>query len=153
MKKNVKPHFRIAETRDVFKILQLYQKAKTSIWQDILFLDYKRLERAIAAKTALWLLAEEGEKPIATLSFIFDTDHGLAKITRMLVDPDVTESKEHLRALLHFGLTTLKAKISEIDIIYTTTLSMTLEQQEITLEEGFRILGVFPNVSEKIKVV
>lgn len=145
MKSKILSPFRIAGSHDVFKILQLYQRAKTSIWQDILFLDYKRLERAIASKSALWIVSERQNRVIAALSIIFDVDQGLSKITRMLVDPEVSDPKEELRSLLHYSLATLKLRVPGIEIIYTTTLSMTLEQQEITLEEGFKILGVFPN--------
>ncbi len=141
--------YREALPSDVFRILHLYQKAKISVWQDTLFLDYKRLETAIGAKTSLWLVAENGTNGsstcIAALSFIVDENHGLSKITRMLIDPEVPQSKEQLRELLRYSLTELKKKFPQVDVVYTTTLSMSLSQQELTLEEGFNILGVFPN--------
>jgi len=138
--------FRVATVRDVFPIIELYQKAKNSTGQDTLFLDYKKLGDAINSNESLWIIYQSAEGRIeAALSMLLDRQHYVAKITRMLVNPESEAPKQLMRELLQFSLSTLEKTVGSIDVVYTTTLSMSLGQQEITLELGFKILGVFPN--------
>jgi hypothetical protein len=52
---------------------------------------------------------------------------------------------EFLRSTIRYTLELLDQNEREIDVVYSTTLSLPLRLQAVTLLEGFQILGVFPN--------
>lgn len=136
---------RRATRADVFPILQLYQKAARDPSFDRLFLDYRKLAAAIGKPDGLWLLQEAGGRPAALVSGLVDAAHGVAKITRMLVDPELRSPRELARAALRGALELLDSARPRIEVIYTTTFTMSLDEQQLTLDEGFKVLGIFPN--------
>lgn len=137
--------FRQAHISDVFNIIKLYQKAKVSPDIDPLFLDYRRLEESIRSNQNLWVLTEIEGSVNAAIYLNFDWSQGLCKISRMIVDHEVEDAKGVLKECLRYVLHLIHNEHEDIDIVYTTTMSMSLEQQNITLEEGFKTLGIFPN--------
>jgi hypothetical protein len=61
------------------------------------------------------------------------------------VDHSLADAQDILRYSLRNALDYLRKVIGAVDAVYTTTLSMPMDVQEVTLLEGFKILGVFPN--------
>ncbi len=139
--------FRKALLADAFSIMQLYQYSQFERLADPMFLDYKRLEQAMLNPNSNWIVGEINGTVRTLISMNLDLEQRICKIARMMVDPRIPESKSILRETLNYVLHILENNEQPIDIVYTTTLSLTLEEQEMTHEEGFKILGIFPNLS------
>lgn len=137
--------FRLATALDVFPIISLAQKSQLNVSADSLFADYKKLEKALSEDRGIWVLAEVEGAPSAVISIVLEKSEGIAKVNRMFVDREKPNSEAVLRETLKYALHYLEKMHEGIDMVYSSTMSMTLSQQELTLNEGFQILGVFPN--------
>ena len=137
--------FKEALVDDTFRIMELYQRAESGNYQDLLFLDYKKLQEAIALETGIWMIADSGHKVAAVVSGLIDPEQGICKITRIHEDKSFENSNLITRQLLRAMLELLKEKFPMIDLAYTSTFTMSMEHQRMTLDEGFKVLGIFPN--------
>ena len=136
-------NYRRAETSDAFELMNLYQRCCTTERpDDAVLLDYKELLKALVSEGEFWFLSELDGKILSFFSMMTDAENRLAKINRVVIDPEWKESS----AILKGALPLLLERISDtVDLIYTTTRTLTLQQQELTLAMGFKVLGVFPN--------
>lgn len=137
--------YRLAKKSDVPAILWLYHKSRGTSAPEEFFLNADAMESGIVADDGAWLIAERGGRAIAFISAQIDREQGLCKIMRLAVDTEEPDRRDILRGALRRFLTHVETEIGGIDIVYTTTLSLSLTEQEITLLEGFKIMGVFPN--------
>ncbi|MBI5629955.1 MAG: hypothetical protein HY921_03610 [Elusimicrobia bacterium] len=92
----------------------------------------------------LELLSSEDEGVQASLSLALEPEQGLAKIQKMLASGPEPAQKARLKALISEALDKLRGR-GGIDLVYNTTRTLTPEQQELTLELGFKVLGIFPS--------
>jgi hypothetical protein len=138
--------YREAIAADVFSIIRLYLKSHSIDESDGLLTDYRNLETAILDSNSLWILTEIEGDTVAMISSRIDLEQRICKITRMLTDPDAANYQGVTKNSLRHFLTYLRHKFPGIDVIFTTTVTMTLAQQKVTLDEGFSIFGVFPNL-------
>lgn len=135
--------YRRAELKDVEPLMRLHQKAAENVLDDPLLVDYRKLKEAIQSQATVWIVADrDGEVP-AALSILLDRENRLAKINRFIVDPNWPQHEEVLKRALPLLIRYLGEK--GIEVIYNTTRTLSLEQQELTLGMGFKILGIFPN--------
>ena len=109
-----------------------------------MFGKLRSLEAALIDKNMHWIICEIDGHPTGVIALKKDQEQGLCKIHRMLVDPETAMAKLVLKELLRFTLNYIRQETS-LDVIYTTTLSLSMEQIKVTSEEGFKVLGVFPN--------
>ncbi|MDA9951113.1 hypothetical protein N9D31_00935 [Oligoflexaceae bacterium] len=137
--------FRLATSSDVFPIISIFQKSGLKLFSDAIFSDYKRLEAHIKKPESLWVLTEIEGSLKAVVSILLEEPEGIAKVTRMFVDRDRNDANEILRESLRYCLHYLEHLKIDLEMVYSSTMSMTREQQELTLNEGFKILGIFPN--------
>ncbi len=142
-------HYRVAEMDDVFRLMELYQKYTPSEGSDPIFLSYSRLEATLKGETALFLVAEEAGVLRGAISTGLDRSQRIAKLYRMLFDAGLPDPHPMLRELLDFAVKELKRRVPDLDLIYSTSLTLSPESIQITEDYGFRLLGIFPNaVSE-----
>lgn len=136
--------FRLAGENDVWPIMALYQKAGSTFTNDSLFLDAEVLRVALASPDSIWVVAERGSTISNVLSILVDANQGLAKISRVMINPELSQKSDDLRASIRHGIRLLEEQ-SLADVLYCSTMTVPRQFLDVTLEEGFRILGIFPN--------
>lgn len=136
--------YRKAEDRDVFSLMRLYQLGKHPGVRDSVFLDHKTVLDAIRSPNSTWVLAEKGNHVLACFSILLDRENRLAKINRLYIDPEWDNWAQLLKDSLPLLIQYLKDEKRQIEVVYTTTRTFTLQQQEMTLQMGFNILGILP---------
>ena len=145
----MKIRYRVADRSDVFRLMELYQKYTPHGGTDPIFLSYSRLEETLKGETALFLVAEEDGLLRGAISIGLDRAQRIAKLYRMLFDGSLSDPRSLLRTLLDFTVKELKRLVPDLDLIYSTSLTLSPESIQITEDYGFRLLGIFPNaVSE-----
>ncbi len=137
--------YRLAAEKDVWALLALYQKVGSTLTEDPLFLDYDKLRAAVTSDDSVWLLAERAGEIQCMVSMLVDRSQGLAKISRLMVNPGSASLEVDLRASLRNALSQLRASEPGVEAVFTTTRSLPRKFQDVTLSEGFTIAGVFPN--------
>lgn len=140
----MEPVFRRAQESDAWALMQLYQRAAVEKPNDPLLLDFKALSADLASPASVWFVGEGGGKIALCLSLLVDGENRLAKIHRLLLDPDMPQPLEMLRAALPRLIERLSGTV---DVLYTTTKTLTLKQQELSLGLGFQVIGIFPNAT------
>ncbi len=135
--------YRRAEGKDVFPLMQLYQLAAKDVMADPVLLNYRKLVNEILSPDSVWIVADNGGTLLAALSILLDKDNRLAKVSRLILHPEWSDSnlvlKQALPLLIHY----LGEK--GIEVVYTTTRNVSLTQQQFTMSLGFQMLGIFPN--------
>jgi hypothetical protein len=137
-------HYRLAESRDLFPLMRLYQLAKSPGMNDHVFLDCKKLLEVIQSQNSAWIVAERQGEILACFSLLIDRENRLAKINRFYVDPSWKEWDDLLKKGLPLLERYLKDQKRGIEVVYMTTRNFTLKQQEAAVNMGFKILGIFP---------
>ena len=136
--------YRRAEGGDVQPLMWLYQLACADDPLAVpLLLDRKALVQALNSREMLWIVAERAGSLLASLSILVDGENRIAKLDRVLIHPEWAESLDVLTEALPLLIGYLGEK--SVEILYTTTKGLTHTQQEVTLEKGFKLLGIFPN--------
>ncbi|MDD5656677.1 MAG: hypothetical protein PHF00_05415 [Elusimicrobia bacterium] len=135
---------RRARPDDAFALMRLYQESFPRMKQDALFLDLGRLRAEIEAHGRWWSVADSGEGLRALVALQLDDKNRLGRIRRMYAAAPEDSRRGLLSAALALLLDATGAA-GAADVVYSTTRTLTLEQQEVTLERGFHVCGVFPN--------
>jgi len=107
--------------------------------------DPSGLASAMESGELLCFMAERDGAPEALLFMLHDAAQGLCKLHRIYVPAEAGNAGEISKALILAALEILRRSPAMPDIVYATTRTLTPEQQQITLDAGFRMLGVFPN--------
>ncbi|MBI4422991.1 MAG: hypothetical protein HY554_04660 [Elusimicrobia bacterium] len=104
------------------------------------------LEEELARPDRLWALAEEGGEARAFAALHLEPDLRLGKVQRLGAEgaADSPGRRSAAAALLSFVLDAVR-EAGRLDVVYSTTRNLTLEEQAATLDCGFHLLGVFPN--------
>ena len=144
MTQKTKTVCRLVSPDDAHELMRLYQESFPKVKQDALFLDLARLRGALSDSGRYWVAAERGGRLTALVALLHDAENRLGRIRRMYAAGSEAEKRADLGAALGF-LLELIVKDDAADMIYSTTRTLTLEKQELTLEHGFKVLGVFPN--------
>jgi len=135
--------YRRAEANDVFALMRLHQMSAGNVFTDPLLLDYHALLKNVESGDSAWIVADARGSLLAAISIELDRDNRLAKISRLLLDPTWVDSGAVLRQALPLLVHYLKEK--GIEVLYTTTRTLSLAQQQLTLKLGFHLIGIFPN--------
>lgn len=136
-------NYRRANENDVFGIMNLYQiAAEGELWDSVL-LDHRKLIQQIQSDNVRWLVADREAKIIGAFCLLLDSENRLGKLNRIILDPQWKESRTLLKNALPLLIDYLK---DSVDIVYTTTRTLSMEQQDLSLKLGFKLLGIFPNV-------
>ncbi|MFC1521764.1 hypothetical protein ACFL6Y_05100 [Elusimicrobiota bacterium] len=136
---------RVAGPKDAFSLIRLFQIGSGSKgYRDPLFSHYKPLQDLLGRDNSICCVSDKDGEIVACCLFLLDEANRLCKIHWMNRDPSLKDSREILRDTLRFALDYLKDSSRKADIIYSTTRNISFKQQEITLELGFKVLGIFP---------
>lgn len=141
--------YRQAEERDVFPLMRLFQLSQASGQRDSLFLDHAKLKSAISSSDTSWIVGERDNQLLACFSILLDSENRLAKINRLFIDPSWENWAQLLKDALPLLIKYLTDDKRRIEVIYTTTKTFTLKQQEMTLNMGFKIMGILPTSGGK----
>ncbi len=137
--------FRAATESDAFAIMELFHRTQR-VKKEVELSGLSDLERAISSKDSWFLIIEIGGAMRGLVSMIFDANQGLCKLNRLLACPSLKDGRTVLSHALEHVLHSLRTERPEIDMVYTTTTSISLDEQSVTLDAGFKIFGVFPNL-------
>lgn len=137
--------FRVALSEDTFDLIRLFQRSGSQNLQDPVFMDYRKLQSLIGDELDYWIVAEVDGVVSALVALKIDPGQRMAKIYKMLVDESASSPEVLLRETLRYVIYDLNRHGDNFDVLYTTTLTLSLAQQKITIDEGFKILGIFPN--------
>jgi hypothetical protein len=137
--------FRRVIADDIWDLMKLYQKTGSTYTMDSLFMDYDLLKNAVSSKKGIWLVALCNRQITCFLSLLIDSDQGLSKISRIVVDPDQSNVRMVLRQTIRYAIELLEAEFEAVDLFYCTTMTIPAQFQEVTIEEGFKVVGIFPN--------
>ncbi|MBU2574849.1 MAG: hypothetical protein KKH28_12310 [Elusimicrobia bacterium] len=106
----------------------------------------QKILEEMQSENSILFAAEKGKDLVAVIFVLSERNHGLCKIYRMYADAGAEGAREILKKLLLFAMDHLQNSAFRPDVLYTTTRTLTLKQQEFTLDLGFKLLGIFPNV-------
>ncbi len=135
-------NYRRAQPEDAFAIMKLYQLACSATPDDPVLLNYRLLLKDIESPLSKWLVADREGELLAAFSLMLDPENRLAKLNRVVLQPEWNDSVQLLGDALPLLIQYLQG---QVEVLYTTTRYLTLEQQELTLRMGFKLLGIFPN--------
>lgn len=136
--------YRKAEERDVFPLMKLFQLSQNSTQKDSLFLDHVKLRAALLQTDCSWIVGEKDNQLLACFSILLDKEDRLAKMNRFFLDPTWEDWSQLLKDALPLLLQYLTDEKRRIEVIYTTSRTFTMPQQEMMLNMGFKILGILP---------
>ncbi|MEK7743966.1 MAG: hypothetical protein AAB578_06225 [Elusimicrobiota bacterium] len=129
---------RMARPEDALALMRLFQDSPARLKGDPLFLDLRRLKEEITRPERWWTVAERDGEIGALVSLTLDAQNKVARIHRMIGE------NESIAGALAFLMKRVESQ-GAAEVVYSTTRNLTLEQQELTLKNGFKVLGVFPN--------
>lgn len=137
--------YRLARKEDIPALLKLSQKAAEQAGSSPAPQDTGKILGEMQSENSILFAAEKGKDMAAVIFVLSERSHGLCKIYRMYADAGMRGAPGILKGLMLFTTEHLKNSAFRPDVLYTTPRTLTLKQQEITLELGFKILGIFPN--------
>jgi hypothetical protein len=135
-------NYRRAQPEDAFAIMNLYQVACAGTPDDPVLLNYRALVAELNSPLAKWLVADKDGQIVAAFSLMLDLENRLGKMNRVVLHPHWEDSVHLMREALPLLIGYLQG---QVEVLYTTTRYLNLEQQELTLQMGFKLLGIFPN--------
>jgi N-acetylglutamate synthase-like GNAT family acetyltransferase len=144
---SVQVDFDTARSEDVEQLLTLYRVVYGSSYALPLGTDRDVIAREIADPDTVWLLARErgtGRVVCSVVASIARQDR-MAKLQGLVVHPDCRGSGVGDRAVSLLSDTVL-AEGTEVDSAYGTARTTSTAPQRICLRNGFRPLGIFPNL-------
>jgi hypothetical protein len=127
---------------DAPRLCELYLAVCRRYDEEPLLADRERLVRSLSSQSIRWIVAHDGDGLAGAVSMFVDREHRLGKMHRLLTRPGagLETSRGLIECLLdHAG------REDELALVYTTTRSLSREEQDLTLDLGFVALGVFPN--------
>jgi hypothetical protein len=137
---------RKANYSDMASILQLYSSAYDGMYPDRTFSDVTQLKNAILKDSTLIFVAINSmNKVVASILFQYDKDNFLAKAGAAVVEP-VCRGQQLTQKLINFGTDYLKKTTGGLSVLYITARTIHKAAQMLTINMGFKQLGVFPNV-------
>lgn len=128
---------------DAAAVTEVYRRSGTRLRFDSAETDASRLAARLDSGALQAWLAETDAGPAAALTALEDSRHRLVKILSLGVDRGRCGFREAVRALLEAAKKGQGPEPPEV--LYTTTRCFSLEEQSVTLDAGFHLLGTFPN--------
>jgi len=126
----------------------LYRKLPFN-FKDPLFVDKDKLRRALEEERTLCFTAACRGEAVGLLSLLSLKEHGLCKLHQMGVGAEAPAGT--LRALVDFALDWVRDTQKWVDIVYSTTRTLTWDEQRLTLDAGFKVLGIFPKAEIHVR--
>lgn len=134
---------RPAHSADAAAVCEVFRRSGTRPRFDSAEADAARLAARLDSGALQAWLAETPAGPAAALTALEDSRHRLVKILSVGVDRARCGYQEAVLALLEAAQKGQGPEPPEV--LYTTTRCFSLEEQSVTREAGFHLLGTFPN--------
>ncbi len=125
-----------AEEKDAFELFYLHEISSFQPFST----SVKKLIYDINSNNKLWLIYRNANKIEGGLFFLLDDSQKLVKLERVLLRDQLKTNI--FFELLNFSLTYFN---KNFDLLYSTTRGVSLELQSLTIDAGFKVLGIFPN--------
>ena len=136
--------FRLAGPRDAQALIRLYEltgqrPVGVGIWA-----EEKALAAQLASPHRLWAVAEDATGIKAVASLTLEPDNRLAKLYRLFTLAAWEQRRDLLTGCLHLAMKTVLDR-NLADVAYCTARTINSADQLLTLEHGFKAIGIFPN--------
>ncbi len=136
--------YRLAGPADAAALRRLYgltgqRPVGVGMWA-----DEKTLAAQLASPRRLWALAEDAGDIKAVASLTLEPENRLAKLYRLFTLATWEERRELLTGCLSLAMRTVVDR-RLADVAYCTARTITCADQLLTLEQGFKAIGIFPN--------
>jgi hypothetical protein len=132
---------RRAAPQDAELLSELYRKLPFN-FKDPRFLEKGSLRKALEEERIVCFAAAKRGRTLAMLSLLSQKEHGLCKLHQMGGE-DMAPGAV-LRALVDFAVASIQETLKWADILYCTTRTVTWDEQRLTRDAGFKVLGIFP---------
>jgi hypothetical protein len=138
--------FRAACTDDVDELLTLYRAVYGSSYTLPLGTDREVMAREIESPTTTWLVARQHARGPLSASILgtVSPQERLGKLQGLAVHPDARGAGMAGQAVRELSDRLLDER--QVDSVYATARTNSTAPQRICLQNGFRALGVFPNL-------
>jgi RimJ/RimL family protein N-acetyltransferase len=146
--------FRLANTDDIFRLIELYHVVYKGTYPEPLMNQYSVMKAFLQNKGSYWFIAEsknhEKNSLIGSVAVRYDEENRLAKAFGAAV------LEEHRRtglmeSLLSHAIQYMQKNTSGADVVYATTRTIHEGAQAVTEKLGFKKLGIFPNSHKSIE--
>ena len=136
---------RQADKDDIYAISRLYFDVYGGTYPDSHVKDFLHISEFLNDPNLHWLVAISENKIIASVIYKYDPENKIAKAFGAVVEKqyrghDLTEQ------MMQFGKKHLEKLPNGVDIIYATTRTINASAQILTEKQGYKKLGIFPNV-------
>lgn len=126
----------LATEKDALDLLYLQELNFSDLSKNSL----KTLFQNLNDKEKVWFIYKNGSDLKGAMLFLIDNSQKLVKLHQALLKDH--SQKDIFSELLDFSL---KYFERDFDLIYSTTRGISPELQELTINAGFKVLGIFPN--------
>lgn len=136
--------YRLAGPSDAVALKRLYdltgqRPIGVGIWA-----TEKALASQLASPHRLWALAEDAGAVKAAASLTLEPENRLGKLYRLFTLTMWEERRELLTGCLSLAMRIVQER-RLADVVYCTARTITCADQLLTLEQGFKAIGIFPN--------
>lgn len=136
---------RPANKEDIYAISRLYFDVYGGTYPDSHVRDFQHISEYLSDPSLFWFVAISENKIIASVIYKYDNHNRLAKAFGAVVDKtyrghDITQK------MMEYGLEHLQQINGGVDVVYATTRTVNASAQTLTEKQGYKKLGIFPNV-------
>lgn len=136
---------RPATNEDIYEISRLYFDVYGGSYPDSHVKDFQHISEYLLDPALHWLVAISENRIIASVIYKYDEENKLAKAFGAVVDSQY-RGHDITQQMMEYGLEHLKKLPNGVDIIYATTRTVNVSAQTLTEKQGYKKLGIFPNV-------
>jgi hypothetical protein len=135
---------------DMASILQLYSSAYEGMYPDATFNDVNQLKASLSKEgTSIYVATDNMNKVVASILFLYDKKNLLAKAGAAVVDP-ICRGQKLTQKLINYGIEDLNNSTHGLRVLYITARTVHKAAQILTINMGFKQLGIFPNVHKAL---
>lgn len=145
MNANGKVLIRQAAEDDVVQLAQLYHQVYQGTYPDPMMRDLNKLQEAVRGREYYWIIGESEHHIVGCVVYRVDHINRLGKVFGAVVRGEFRRQNLAYE-LMVFGHNLLNQLTPPVEIIYSTTRTITPAPQRLTEALGYKKLGIFPNV-------
>jgi hypothetical protein len=134
-----------ATSSDAFLIAELYNHVYRGQYADPMMSSPDLIMQVLSNKDYHWIIAKSKDLIVASVVFRYDEQNTLAKVYGAVVH-EKYRGKNLTEKLIHFGFDGLKKIKKPAQVLYAVTRTVSPAPQKLTLNLGFKKVGIFPNV-------
>jgi len=140
---------RLAQVSDSFQISKLYHDVYEGTYPDPMMKSFFLIEKFIRSSGHYWFVAEEKGLLIASVLYLYDVQHKLAKVFAGVVRQEC-RGQHFMEQMMNFGHEYIQFEVGPVELCYATTRTVHEGAQSLTEKIGYKKLGIFPNVHKTL---